>query len=273
MLLALVKPFPTALCCGKGIKRALAGVNRIGISKIGIRSMATAEIVHARHIGPGGIAFRADGEYREAGGVAPLCCWLKSPGGFMHIAPPYQGLAVKQALGAFNAMPKALCQLTGLAKVKAFWLITVWSDAAVSHREADSHADKADAPGALAGYAWLFCQPATVSNADWLAAGTVLCRSFNQTSFIWRAREDPFAALLDAGGAQRQTFTAVTEILDAFAQNAEPLTLVKDNRGPLSQSPEGGLHLVADRALYAAIPHCNSSSMMFAARGIIKGGS
>ncbi len=220
------------------------------------------------------ISIRAETDYREARSVDPVLRCLQAGSGFLHLSPIGAGKLEAEDLKSFHELLLTIRRVLDAPDVKAFWLVALWKDHTIVDTGGDGCAAKAAQPLAPAelfdavAYSWLFIQPPAVPDEAWRQAGAALSETSGHAAIL-RCRGDASASAFT--GSERRLLTRVSaeEVVQAVAANAMPVSL---GLGAPQRSMSGPGTTVGPLSLDAAVPHCNSSRMMFAYRGILKGG-
>ena len=185
-------------------------------------------------------------------------------GGFIHPAPIGSGRLDARDLKAFHETSAILRTSTGAPDLSAFWLVALQCDCDVAF-DVEAHADLLETPtgtvDAIA-YSWLFIQPSAVIDLVWHQAGATLSQRFSQT-VLCRDRNETVLSTYAGSERGSGSFSAADETLEAIVANAMP--------GSSRVADQSGCSPSRKQSLYAAVPHCNSSRMMFAYKGIWKG--
>ena len=237
------------------------------------------------------LCIKLETEYREAVGLARVEALLDTDRGFCLISAFDPSRSFRDNQHAFMHMPRKMQELTGRPELGGFWLIAHWVEASASGGSTPNLAGETRWSHSLV-YSWLFVQPSLLDDEEWFRAATLMAQAHQQDFFLLRTTGNLVADLHGADGGRRRPVSGVDAILseakDMTCLRSRVEMLEKCHCAPLANSEAVPIrakcgsfavhHSTATETsvgpkantLYAAKPHCNSSSWLFAVLNVWK---
>jgi hypothetical protein len=233
-----------------------------------------------------------EAEYREADGLSRVKALLNTTRGFCQITPFRAERGFGRNCEVFPHLPQAMRDASGKDTVGGYWLIAHWVELGLSH-DGNAASKGDDQPDHALEYSWLLLQPRDLSDADWFLAARLVAERYNQSAFIWRPNGTTEAGIYGVDGARWSVLLDVSAMLTAMKAltwlRAHSRTGGRSDYESLTSQTAGTLPTRASAyavhpatteptadgpnaiAFYAAVPHCISASMFFAALNVHRG--